>query len=46
MERAIEPSWPVFIAASRSKHSLTANFAEDDAVGTHTQRVDDEVADA
>ena len=24
---------------------LAANFAEDDAVGTHTQRVDDEVAD-
>ena len=42
---AIEPSWPVFIAASRSKHSLAANFAEDDAVGAHTQRVDDEVAD-
>ena len=41
----IEPSWPVFMAASMSKHSAAANFAQDDAIRAHTQRVDDEIAD-
>ena len=35
-----EPSWPVFMAWSMSIASAPATLAHDDAVGPHTQRVD------
>jgi len=35
----IEPSWPVFIACSRSKSLGPAHFANDNAVGPHAQAV-------
>ena len=41
----IEPSWPVFMAWSMSSASATTTLTDHDAVGAHTQRVADEVAD-
>ena len=35
-----EPSWPVFMACSMSTASAPRTLAHDDAVGPHTQRVD------
>ena len=35
-----EPSWPVFIACNISKRFFAANFADDNAIGPHAQRVD------
>ena len=41
----IEPSWPVFMAWSMSRAAPSRTLADDDAVGPHTQRVLDELAD-
>ena len=40
----IEPSWPVFMACKQVERLGSAHLADDDAFGTHTQTVPDEIA--
>ena len=41
-----EPSWPVFMACKHVEGFFAADLADDDAVGAHTQTVDDQLPHA